>query len=102
MAAEHLILWEYRVRAGRQDEFISVYGPDGEWARLFRLAEGYLGTELARSVSDPQVFFTLDRWSSEAAFDAFQSRHSAEYKALDEKCADLTEHEHRLGIMRPD
>ena len=30
----------------RAPDFERVYGADGEWARYFRGAEGYLGTEL--------------------------------------------------------
>jgi hypothetical protein len=30
----HVIIWEFRVQAGREEEFERAYGPAGGWARL--------------------------------------------------------------------
>lgn len=43
-----VVVWEFRVRPGQEAEFEARYGPDGDWARLFRLGEGYGGTVLLR------------------------------------------------------
>ena len=29
-------IWQFRVPSEKADEFRDVYGPDGEWAKLFR------------------------------------------------------------------
>ena len=29
-------LWEFEVKPGCEDRFETVYGPDGDWASLFR------------------------------------------------------------------
>ena len=41
-------VWAYRVLPERVDEFRRLYGPDGEWVRLFRQSRGYLSTNLYR------------------------------------------------------
>lgn len=93
----HVVLWEFRVKTGRELEFERIYGPDGEWAQLFRHAQGYLGTELLRDENAPGRYITIDRWLSTAAFDAFKQHWGAEYQALDERCAPLSEREVALG-----
>jgi len=48
----YVILWRFRPVVGRESEFERAYGPCGEWVRLFRREEGYLGTELLRRSDD--------------------------------------------------
>ena len=92
-----VILWEFLPAAGREKEFERAYGPDGDWARFFRRDPAYVGTDLLRDTRDPRRFFTVDRWSSQAAFDEFARREARGYRELDEKLAPLCGAETRLG-----
>ena len=83
----YVCLWEFRVNAGFVSEFEKAYGPGGDWARLFRRADGYLGTELLRDRDDPYRYVTADYWQSRASYDAFQTGFGAEYAAVDARCA---------------
>jgi heme-degrading monooxygenase HmoA len=86
----YAIVWEFSIPAERVAEFERVYGPEGEWAALFRHGEGYLGTELLRDEREderePGRYLTLDRWSSRLAYDAFRAHFVDEYQALDRRC----------------
>ena len=84
----HVLLWRFRPRPGSEEEFVAAYGDDGAWARLFGMADGFLGTELMRG-SDG-VYLTVDRWSSEEAWKAFRESHAARYAELDAASAPLT------------
>jgi quinol monooxygenase YgiN len=84
------IVWQFDAEPDRVAEFEREYGVEGVWARLFRAGEGYLGTELFRSIDDPARFVTVDRWSSRAAYDAFRASHAREYATVDAQCARLT------------
>ncbi len=90
-------VWEYRVRPAALDGFAAAYGPEGDWAVLFRRHPGYLGTELLRDREDPRRFWTIDSWRSRADRDEFRSTFAAEFEALDARCAALTEVEAHLG-----
>lgn len=92
-------IWRFDVSPGRDAEFRSAYGPDGDWARLFRRAEGYQGTELLASVDQSNVFLTIDRWNSAASWEAFVREWRREYDALDHACAALTDGENDLGTF---
>ncbi len=96
-----VIVWEFRVRKGREAEFEQAYGPTGEWAELFKRGEGYLGTELLRDTANRQRYVTIDLWTSPAAYEAFRSRWRQEYEAIDRLCEALTEHEALLGLLAP-
>ena len=93
----HVLLWEFRVIDGAEAAFEAAYGPEGDWARLFARAEGYLGTELWRDAATPGRYLTVDRWTSAAAHDRFLERHAAEYAALDARCQAWTSAETALG-----
>ena len=95
----YVIVWEFRVRDEATQIFIERYGSAGDWARLFGKAEGFVGTELTRSVKDPQVFYTLDAWKSKASYDDFHRVFADEYRAMDKGFEGLTEHERLIGTM---
>ncbi len=84
------IVWEFEPEPSRVAEFEREYGANGAWGELFRRGNGYLGTELFKSATDPGHYLTLDRWTSRAAHDAFRAAFGAEYAALDARCEALT------------
>ena len=95
----HIIIWKLMVREERIQQFKAASGCNGDWANLFRRAEGYLGTELLRSADEPNIFLTVDRWPSAACFETFQRQYGAEYKTLDTKFEGYTLAETKLGAF---
>lgn len=89
-------IWEYTVRPEAADAFEALYGPGGEWVALFREHPGYRGTELLRS-EIPDRYLTIDRWDSQAAYDAFLAAEKPRYAALDALGDALTLEERRIG-----
>lgn len=92
----YTIIWRFTVRPGFTADFERHYASGGTWARLFRRYPGYLGTDLLRDTAAPNVYITIDRWTSP---DAFAAARGPEYAALDETCAGLTEREEKLGAI---
>lgn len=90
-------LWEFQVKPDSISAFEEIYGPDGDWAQLFRQRSEYLGTELLRDLNHPGRYLTLDRWTSREAFQHFKQDHHAAYDALDKQCESLTEREALVG-----
>jgi quinol monooxygenase YgiN len=93
----YVILWEFLPAPGREAEFERAYGHDGDWARFFRRDSGFLGTDLLRDTKDPRRFITVDKWTSQKAFDEFAKREAPAYRELDEKLAPLSAAEMRIG-----
>jgi heme-degrading monooxygenase HmoA len=91
-----LVMWEFIVQLGKEKAFEQIYGPQGDWAQLFRQGKGYCGTELSRDLDTPRRYVTLDFWESRAAHEAFKAQHAAQYQAIDLKCESLTEKEQEI------
>ena len=72
-------VFAYEVAADDAGAFEAVYGPDGEWARYFRGADGYRGTELLRATGSGLSYLVIDRWDSAAAYEHFLAEHEEEY-----------------------
>ena len=93
----YVIIWEYQVKAERLTQFEEIYSAIGLWAKLFRKAEGYQGTELLRDLDQPHRYITIDRWNSSLHYESFLIRWKSEYAAIDAQCEGLTEKESFLG-----
>ena len=82
-------VWRFRAAPERQEEFESVYGPLGAWARLFSRAPGYIGTELLKAAYVPGEYQVTDRWATREDWVAFLVNHQPDYEALDSQCGDI-------------
>ena len=93
----YIIIWEFHVRPGWENQFEQTYGPDGDWVQLFRQGEGYIRTELLRDEKNRGRYLTLDCWVSRTASELFREQQVENYKRLDDACTCLTEREVWLG-----
>ena len=93
----HVVVWEFRVRAGHEPEFEAVYGERGEWAALFARGTGYVSSILMRDPKTPGRYMTIDRWMSADAFATFLDSFGVAYDELDIRCEPLTTSEKELG-----
>ncbi len=95
----YAVVWEYEVRPEHVVAFEALYGADGDWARLFRRADGYLETRLYRDAARPMLYLTIDYWLSRAAYEAFARAAGPAYAALDRRGDALTVRERHLGAF---
>jgi quinol monooxygenase YgiN len=95
----HIIIWEFAVHPEHIEEFVAAYRSDGDWAELFRRAEGYLGTELLRSSHASNIFLTIDRWKNASSFETFKQKFGLEYNQLDARFERYTLSEKKLGAF---
>jgi heme-degrading monooxygenase HmoA len=91
------VVWEFRVRPGREAEFERRYGAEGDWVRLFRLGEGYERTVLVRDLAAAGRYLVTDVWRDAASYRAFKDRHAEAYARLDAECTALTLEERLVG-----
>lgn len=95
-----LVIWEFIVREGREAEFEGIYGPGGEWTKLFAKGAGFPGTELYRGEKTPRRYLTMDRWTSCVAYEKFRQDQQSAYEALNARGSSLTEAEKFLGAFQ--
>ena len=91
-------VFAYEVAAGDAGAFEAVYGPDGEWARYFRGADGYRGSELLRATDSGGLsYLVIDRWDSAAAYERFIAEHAEEYERRNRATGRLYRQETVIG-----
>jgi heme-degrading monooxygenase HmoA len=95
-------VWEYDVQEAAAPDFERIYGADGAWAQLFSSSDGFEGTELFASVSNPGRYLTVDRFRDEASWRRFMAEHREAYLALDAESEGLTVAERELTRPDPD
>ena len=93
----YCVIWEFLAKVGKEGDFERAYGPDGDWAGLFRRADGFVDLSVHRDVILPRRYVVIDRWTTPDAYDAFKVQYAAEYDALDQECTALTDREAPLG-----
>ena len=89
-------LWEFEVKPGSEELFERAYGPEGEWAQLFRRDARYHGTRLLREAGAERWYLTIDSWESRVAYEEFREEFAAEYAELDRKYKEITTREKHL------
>ncbi len=90
-------LWEYEVKPGEEERFEKVYGPGGDWVRLFRSDTHYYETRLVRDTLRGGVYLTMDFWESRGAYEVFLEKHRKEYEQIEAIGEALTVKERRIG-----
>jgi heme-degrading monooxygenase HmoA len=95
----HVRAWKFRPPEGRELEFADAYSSSGRWADLFSKAPGFRGTTLLRPGQQGGWWLTIDRWDSEADFQAFQDNLGDEYRALDAELEGVAGDEEFVGAF---
>ena len=93
------IVWEFRVKPGREPEFERHYSGNGTWADFFRRDPAYHGTELVRDAEEPQRYLTSDTWSDVQSYENFRATFHQQYEALDREMEHLTTMERKIGVF---
>jgi heme-degrading monooxygenase HmoA len=92
-----VVLWEFEVKSGYEQGFERVYGPDGDWVRLFRADANYQETRLLRDAARDGIYVTLDFWRSREAYERFRAATGKSYAAIDAACEGITASERHMG-----
>ena len=95
----YVIIWQYRIKSGCENEFENVYGPQGDWVKFFRNGVGYVGTDLLRDGTQKDRYLTLDYWRNGSDYELFREQNRAEYEEIDRRCERLTTEEIQIGLF---
>jgi heme-degrading monooxygenase HmoA len=93
------VIWTYRVEPNRRREFETAYGPKGAWAALFARADAFVDLDLLRSIGDDGRYVTIDRWTSQRAYESFKAEFAVEYNSLDEQLEGIAATETYIGAF---
>ena len=94
-----MIVREFVVALGRDEDFKKVFGSDGIWPELLRRSAEYLGTDCRLEAETERRYRVLDYWLSHESFEDFRQRYQPEYEKFSRLIASegLVERETLLG-----
>jgi heme-degrading monooxygenase HmoA len=93
----HVRLWKFEVAPEHEDRFVAAYRSDGDWAKLFAAAPGFIRTDLWRDGDG--IYLTADHWATVMAFEQFQATQGDEYRRLDAELEGISGLETFLGAF---
>ncbi len=95
----YVIVWEFRVKAGLEQDFEKAYASDGDWAKFFKQGSGYIKTRLLHDLNESGTYMTMDYWNSQNEYEMFKNKMQNEYNQLDKQFEKLTERETFIGTF---
>ena len=93
------IVWQFDVRAGREDEFEHFYGADGEWTAMNRHSRSYLGSSFLRDQSMSTRYLVVEYWSEMLVYEEHKTYQRGQFAHLDERRRELVESTVSLGVF---
>jgi quinol monooxygenase YgiN len=93
----YIRIWEFQARPGMENEFERIYGPEGDWVRLFRKSKAFLRTDVYRDVETKGHYVTIDYFSSREGFQGLLKEFREAYDALDRLGETICASESRIG-----
>jgi len=93
----YVIVWDFRVAPGMERQFEQAYGADGEWGTVFPAGPCLHSDGLAPGYTGCGPVSNFNVWEPEAAYKAFRTAHTDEYREIDARCEALTESEPEVG-----
>jgi hypothetical protein len=94
-----VIVREFVVAEGREEDFRKIFGPEGIWFDLLRRSAEYVGTDCRLEAEAERRYRVLDYWLSHESFEDFRQRYQLEYEKFSRLIASegLVERETLLG-----
>ena len=70
------LVWQFDVKAGKNDEFEAFYGADGAWTALGRRSRSFLGASFLRDLAMGQRYLVIEYWSEMVVYE----KHHADFQ----------------------
>lgn len=96
---QYTVIWEFEVKPDKISEFEKVYGPAGEWVRLFRQGNGFLRADLIKDIEQSNRYVVLDHWQSREQYLAFREAFISDYEIHHEQSRALTVRQKFIGAF---
>lgn len=93
------VVWQFEVKAGKQQEFETIYGADGEWSALARRSRSFLGSSFLRDQARTTSYLLIEYWSEMLVYERHQRSFDADIQALERRRQELCESVVPLGIF---
>jgi quinol monooxygenase YgiN len=95
------VMWQFDVKKGREKEFETLYGVDGDWTALNRQTRSYLGSSFLRDQNRASRYLLIEYWSEMLDYEQHRTTRSELIQSIETRRAELLEGVEPLGIYTP-
>jgi len=92
------VMWQFDVKKGREKEFESLYGADGDWTALNRQTRSYLGSSFLHDQNQPLRYVVIEYWSEMLVYEQHRTMRSEIVASIERRSAELVDGVEPLGI----
>lgn len=93
------IMWQFDVKAGREDEFEQLYGVDGPWTALNRQTRSYIGSSFLRDQNRASRYILIEYWSEMLVSEPNRGIRGTAMAAVEASRTTLIESVEPLGVL---
>ena len=94
------LVWQFDVKAGRNDEFEGFYGADGPWTALSRRSRSFLGSSFLRDLAIGNRYLVIEYWSEMVVYEKHHADFSDELRALEARRTELCVNITPMGVFQ--
>ena len=93
------IMWQFEVKSGKEKEFETLYGADGDWTTLNRPTRSYLGTSFLRDQARASRYIVVEYWSEMLVYEQHRAYRSDVIESLEQRRQALIDSVEPLGVF---
>lgn len=93
------IMWQFDVKAGREDEFEQLYGVDGPWTAMNRQTRSYLGSSFLHDQNRASRYIVIEYWSELIVTESTRGPREAAMTAIEASRTALVDSVEPLGVF---
>ena len=93
------VVWQFQVRAGKQQEFERFYGADGEWSQIARRSRSFLGSSFLRDQASDTSYLLIEYWSEMVVYERHRHNFVGDIGRLEQRRQEFCETTLPLGVF---
>ena len=93
------LVWQFDVKARRNDEFEAFYGADGAWTALGRRSRSFLGASFLRDLAIGHRYLVIEYWSEMVVYEQLRTYRADALASLEVRRDALVESFEPLGVF---
>ena len=93
------VVWQFQVKPGKQQEFETFYGADGQWSTLARRSRSFLGSSFLRDQASDTSYLLVEYWSEMVVYERYRKSFVTDIRTLEERRQDLCDTVTPVGVF---
>ena len=93
------VVWQFQVKAGKQQEFERFFGADGEWTQFARRSRSFLGSSFLRDQANDTSYLLVEYWSEMVVYERHRQSFGGDFDKLEQRRQDYCEAIVPMGVF---